>query len=129
MLKSLLDYRYIYLFRLIGTNDCKLGISHDAEDRNSRVDKAVTQGKVKIIFKVKVLFAEWVEDRIGDLFSCSNFTMQNVGRAAGKTEWYDLNIVERFVVKCWMVWYGVWPYLLLIFLLASAGMIYVFGYK
>ena len=105
------DYRYIYLMRKRGTRKHKIGISKNPQTRRVTVDKGVG-GKVNLIIARKVIFARRVEQYIHGVFSDSRFTFWRVGKGSGRTEWFDLNWLERLFVRFWIELFGLIPVIL-----------------
>lgn len=120
---KLFDYRYIYLMRKVGTRKHKIGISNDPNIRRTTVDKGI-KGRVDLLIARRVIFARRVEQYIHGVFSDSRFTFWRAGRGSGRTEWFDLNWLERFFVRFWIEIFGLIPLVLLVILL---WVLYLYG--
>jgi hypothetical protein len=117
------DYRYIYLMRKSGTRKHKIGISNNPQTRRATVDKGIT-GKVNLIIARRVIFARRVEQYIHGVFSDSRFTFWRAGKESGRTEWFDLNWLERFFVRFWIEIFGLIPVILAALLI---WVLYMYG--
>ena len=117
------DYRYIYLMRKKGTRKHKIGISHNPETRRNTVDKGV-KGRVDLIIARRVIFARRVEHYLHGVFSDSRFTFWRAGKETGRTEWFDLNWLERFFVRFWIEAFGLIPVILAVIVI---WVVYMYG--
>ena len=117
----MLDRRYIYLMRKPGSRKHKIGISNNPGRRLKAVDSHV-RGDVRMITCRKVFFAGFVEKYLHDLFSDSRFIFWRAGKKAGRTEWFDLNFLERWFVIGWINFFSVMQYIVIL-----AIIVYVFS--
>lgn len=120
---KIFDYRYIYLMRKTGTRKHKIGISHNPITRRATVDKGI-RGRVDLITARRVIFARRVESYLHKVFADSRFIFWRAGRGSGRTEWFDLNWLERLLVRGWIEIFGLIPVLLTVLII---WMLYWYG--
>ena len=120
----MLDYRFLYLMerssnrsfraRLTFQREIKIGIAKDAKSRNSSVNLSI-KGDVKILTCRKVFFAKKTEERLHRLFSDSRYKMKGIQgkRGGGLTEWFYLTTMELLILRSWLFWYFVRPWVYL----------------
>lgn len=107
------DYRYIYLMHKAGSTKHKIGIAKDPEIRLATIDKGV-QGKVELVISRRVIYAGKVERYMHNFFAGSRFYFWKAGRASGRTEWFNLNPIERWFAKFLIEIFGLMPILLFV---------------
>ena len=83
-------------------SEYKIGISKDSKARRQQVSKAI--GGAKLIREYKFPNAKSVEKFLHSTFADSRFTMKNVGKGAGKTEWFYLTPMENVALE-FMLWW------------------------
>lgn len=94
----------------------KIGISRKPKRRLTSVRKGAG-ADVQIVVCRKVFFARLVERFLHHYFATTRFFFHRAGRTAGRTEWFRLNFIERWVARAWIIFFGWFPQLVLLALI------------
>ena len=70
-LDKILDYRYIYLMKIRGKKEYKIGISFNPLGRKNDIDEEV-KGRLIILKTVRTIFAEKKEQKLHRIFHRKN---------------------------------------------------------
>lgn len=96
--------------RLTGQSLTKIGLSVNTKKRYKSIQKGVKK-KIIISDSVRVWDMRRTEKFLHSLFAESRTTRRDVGRSAGKTEWFYLNPIEELILWFWFSWLKVWYYM------------------
>ncbi|MEM9990144.1 MAG: GIY-YIG nuclease family protein [Bacteroidota bacterium] len=86
---QLLDYRYLYVFKVKGKNLYKIGISKDWNVRKKQIQKSKKlRGKLRLMIAVPLVGATFFEQRLHKKFDTHRKPIKGV---SGGTEFFELN--------------------------------------
>jgi hypothetical protein len=85
----------------------KIGISENVDRRERKVNKAVPGG-IKRVDQYWFFDPRSVEKLLHSLFKTSRRKLRRAKTGAGHTEWFDLHILELFMLR--VVLFGLWSF-------------------
>lgn len=91
----MLDYRYLYVFKVRGKNLYKIGISKDWKVRKSQVQQSKKMhGKLSLIIAVPLIGATFFEQQLHKKFAAYRKPLKGV---SGGTEFFELSTYDGWI--------------------------------
>lgn len=120
----MLDYRYVYLFKVRGKDLYKIGISRDWRIRRIQVqDSERMRLKLRILLAVPLFFAEYFEGRLHKKFEKYRKPLKGV---SGGTEFFELsNYDGRIGIRGELLKYFFLQLLIITTIFLSIGLILI----
>lgn len=86
---NMIDYRLVYILKY--RSRYKIGIAKDIDTRLSNIKRTSGENRIRVYTKIKTPFAYKIEQWLHEKFE----HRQREFKGSGKTEWFDLGIVDR----------------------------------
>ena len=99
LLFKIFDYRFVYIFRDSNGVE-KIGISKDSRKRLKQVDRSMKNLSVKMLFEMKLFFAEKHEKKLHHQYE-KKWKPKRVG--SGRLEFFDLSFFDVVAVKFYLI--------------------------
>jgi len=93
------DFRYVYIFRDSNGIE-KIGISKDSRKRLKQVDRSMRNISVKMLFEMKLFFAERYEKKLHKKYE-QKWKPKRIG--SGRLEFFDLSFFDVIFVKLYLI--------------------------
>ncbi|NJL74203.1 MAG: GIY-YIG nuclease family protein [Saprospiraceae bacterium] len=120
----MLDYRYVYLFKVRGKDLYKIGISRDWRIRRIQVqDSERMRLKLRILLAVPLFFSEYFEKRLHKKFAKYRKPLKGV---SGGTEFFELrNYDGRVGLRGELLKYFLLQLLVITIIFLSIGLVLI----